>query len=196
METRKPSPCKNEYKKYTQTRLNTKSQYRWRHEGPLQRCFAFILKFKAGDFINTGMYMNYKTLSNLQFRTLLENSFLSNHIDLRDTNRGETPFVSVGITRLVLIFRKTSNIHFWPKRRYKIVASKQVEILLYKRFGQQRGWGFDALAQFIGRAAISSRRVSRSSGGGGWCIKINYSEPTRAESREGSSTLAESSRVT
>ena len=44
----------------------------------------------------------------------------------------------------------------------------------------------------------SSRVVSRP-GGGGWktlCIKIGYSEPTRAESREGSSTLAESSRVT
>ena len=27
------------------------------------------------------------------------------------------------------------------------------------------------------------------------CIKIGYSEPTRAESREGTSTLAESSRV-
>ena len=34
---------------------------------------------------------------------------------------------------------------------------------------------------------------------GGWktlCIKIGYSKPTRAESREGSSTLAKSSRVT
>ena len=28
------------------------------------------------------------------------------------------------------------------------------------------------------------------------CIKIGYSEPTRAESREGYSTVAESSRVT
>ena len=47
---------------------------------------------------------------------------------------------------------------------------------------------------------VSSRRVSRSGGrGGGWmtpCIKIGYSEPRGAESREGSSTLAESSRVT
>ena len=36
-------------------------------------------------------------------------------------------------------------------------------------------------------------------GGGGWrsvCIKIGYSEPSRAESREGTSTRAESSRVT
>ena len=38
--------------------------------------------------------------------------------------------------------------------------------------------------------------MSRS--GGGWktlCIEIGYSEPRGAESREGSSTLAESSRV-
>ena len=44
---------------------------------------------------------------------------------------------------------------------------------------------------------VSSRRVSRSDGG--WrslCIKIGYSELTRAESREGTSTRAESSRVT
>ena len=49
---------------------------------------------------------------------------------------------------------------------------------------------------------MSSRCVSRSGGGGGgggWrshCIEKGYSEPTRAESREGTSTLAESSRVT
>ena len=49
------------------------------------------------------------------------------------------------------------------------------------------------------QAYNSSRCVSRSGGGGGLrslCIKINYSEPTRAESREGTSTLAESSGVT
>ena len=43
----------------------------------------------------------------------------------------------------------------------------------------------------------SSRVVSRADGG--WrslCIKKGYSEPTRAESREGTSTRAESSRVT
>ena len=37
---------------------------------------------------------------------------------------------------------------------------------------------------------VSSRVVSRSGGGGGGptCFNIGYSEPTRAESREGSST--------
>ena len=47
----------------------------------------------------------------------------------------------------------------------------------------------------------SSKSVSWSGGGGGggWgpsCIKIGYSEPRGAESREGSLTLAESSRLT
>ena len=33
-------------------------------------------------------------------------------IDLVDTSREKRPFVSVGITRLVLMFRKAFNIHF------------------------------------------------------------------------------------
>ena len=56
--------------------------------------------------------MNYQTFSNLQFRHLLKNSFHSIHNDLRDPYDEKLPFVSVGITRLVLMFRKVSNIHF------------------------------------------------------------------------------------
>ena len=52
------------------------------------------------------------------------------------------------------MFRKASNIHFKPKRRYKIVASKQVEIPYYRGVGRQRGRGFGAIAQVIGRTAI------------------------------------------
>ena len=81
-------------------------------KAPLLRCFPFISKLKAGDIITTGQYMNYQTFSNLQFRPLLKNSFHSIHIDLRDTSGEKTPFVSVGITRLVLMFRKVSNTHF------------------------------------------------------------------------------------
>ena len=81
---------------------------------PLLRCFPFISKLKAGDIVTTGQYMNYLTLSNLQFRLLLKTSFHSIHIDLRDTSGEKIPFVSVGITRLLLIFTKASNIHFWP----------------------------------------------------------------------------------
>ena len=79
---------------------------------PLLRCFPFISKLKGGDIITTGQYMNYQTFSNLQFRPLLKNSFHSIHIDLRDTFGEKIPFVSVGITRLVLMFRKVSIIHF------------------------------------------------------------------------------------
>ena len=79
---------------------------------PLLRCFPFISKLKAGDLITTGQYMNYQTFSNLQFRPLLKNSFHSIHIDLRDTSGEKIPFVSVGITRFVLMFRKVSNIQF------------------------------------------------------------------------------------
>ena len=81
-------------------------------KAPLLRCFPFISKLKSGDIITTGQYMNYQTFWNLQFRPLLTNSFHSIHIDLRDTSGEEIPIVSVGITRLVLMFRKTSNIHF------------------------------------------------------------------------------------
>ena len=81
-------------------------------KAPSLRCFPFISKLKGGDIITTGQYMNYQTFSNLQFRPLLKNSFHSIHIDLRDTSGEKIPLVSVGITRLVLMFRKVSNIHF------------------------------------------------------------------------------------
>ena len=80
-------------------------------KAPLLRCFPFISKLKSGDTITTGQYMNYQTFSNLQFRRLLKNSFHSIHIDLRDTSGEKIPFVSVGITRIILMFRKVSDIH-------------------------------------------------------------------------------------
>ena len=79
---------------------------------PLLSCFLFISELKAGDIKNTGQYMNYHTYSKLHFRRLLKSSFHSVQIDLRDTSRKEGPVVSLGITRLVLMFRKTSSIHF------------------------------------------------------------------------------------
>ena len=77
----------------------------------LLRCFPFTPKFKSGDIMTTGQYMNYQTFSNLQFRRLLENSFHSIHIDLRNASGEKILFVPVGITRLVLMFRKASNNH-------------------------------------------------------------------------------------
>ena len=82
-------------------------------KAPLLRSFPFISKLKSGDTITTGQHMNYQTFSNLQFRRLLKNSFHSIHIDLRDTCGEKISFVSVGITRLVLAFRKVSDIHLY-----------------------------------------------------------------------------------
>ena len=79
---------------------------------PLLRCLPFISKLKGGDIITTGQHMNYQTFSNLQFRPLLKNFFHSIHIDLRDTSGQKGHFVFVDMTRLVLMFRKVSNIHF------------------------------------------------------------------------------------
>ena len=105
-------------------------------KAPLLRCFLFVSKLKSGDIITTGQFMNYQTFSNLQFRPLLKISFHSIHIDLRDTSGEKIPFVSVGITRLVLMFRKVSNIHFYSKRRYKMVASREVEIPYCRGIGR------------------------------------------------------------
>ena len=123
-------------------------------KAPLLRCFPFISKLKTGYIITTGQYMNYQTYSNLQCRPLLKNFFHGFHIDLRDTSGEKMSFVSVGITRRVLTFRKASNIHFGSKRRYKMVAPRQVEIPFYRGVGRQREGGFGAFAQTIGRTAI------------------------------------------
>ena len=81
-------------------------------KAPLLRCFPVISKVKSGEVITTRQYMNYQTFSNSQFRKLLKNSFHSVQIDLPVTSGEKIPFVSVGITRLVLMFRKLSDFHF------------------------------------------------------------------------------------
>ena len=123
-------------------------------KAPLLRCFPLISKLQGGDIITTEQYMNYLTFSKLQFRPLLKNSFHSINIDLRDTSGEKIPFVSVGITRLFLMFRKVYSIQFQHIPYYKMVASRQVEIPYYRVVARQRGRGFGALAQVIARTAI------------------------------------------
>ena len=77
-------------------------------KAPLLCCFPFISKLKARDIITTGQYMNCQTFSNLQLRPLLKKSYQNIDIELRDTSGEKIPFLSVGITRLVLMFRKAS----------------------------------------------------------------------------------------
>ena len=82
-------------------------------KAPLLRCIPFIFKLKSGDIITTGQYMNYQTFQNLQFQQrLLKNAFHSIRIELRDATGEKIPFASVGITRLVLMFRKVNDNHF------------------------------------------------------------------------------------
>ena len=76
------------------------------------RCFVFISNLKSGDIISTGQYLNDPTFSNLQFKPLPKNFFHNIHIDLRGTSGEKIPFVSVGNTRLALMFRIASNNHF------------------------------------------------------------------------------------
>ena len=52
---------------------------------PLLRCIPFISKVKNGDKTSTGQYMNYQSLTNLQFEKLFKNFFYSIKKELRDT---------------------------------------------------------------------------------------------------------------
>ena len=78
----------------------------------LLRCIPFISKVKNGDIISTGQYMNYQNFRNLQFKKILKNSFHSITFEVRDSYGEKVPFNSVGVTRAVLMFRKTSENRF------------------------------------------------------------------------------------
>ena len=58
---------------------------------PLLRYIPFTSKVKSGDLISTGQYMNYQSFTNLQFKKVLKNSFLTIKIELRDST-GEKSF--------------------------------------------------------------------------------------------------------
>ena len=78
----------------------------------LLRYIPFISKVKNGDIISTGQYMNYHNFPNLQFKRILKNPFQSITLKLRDSYGEKVPFNTVGVTRAVIMFRKTSENHF------------------------------------------------------------------------------------
>ena len=78
----------------------------------LLRCIPFISKVKNGDIISTEQYMNYQNFPYLQFKKTLKNSFHSIKLELLDSYGERVPFNSVGVTRTVLMFRKTSDNQF------------------------------------------------------------------------------------
>ena len=117
-------------------------------------CFNFVSKLNIEDITLNGRYTNYNTFGNLLFRQLLKKSFHSFQFYVEDTS-GESFFILyVVITRFVLMFRKTSNIHSLRKRGYNIVASRQVKVPFNRRSGPHCGRAFAALAQVIERIAI------------------------------------------
>ncbi len=75
---------------------------------PVLRCFPFTPSLKH-DRILTTHYMNYQSFDKLQFKKIEKKNFHTITIKLRDHTGEIIPFVSVGITRLALLFRSHSN---------------------------------------------------------------------------------------
>ena len=59
--------------------------------------------------------MNYQSFTKIQLKKLLKNSFHIIKIELRDSTVEKVPFVFLGITQVVFLFRKISNIYFHSK---------------------------------------------------------------------------------
>ena len=75
-------------------------------KAPILRCFPFNNKIQR-DSISVTKYSNYVSFDNLQFRRFLKISIHSIKVELRSPTGELIPFVTVGITRLTLLFRKT-----------------------------------------------------------------------------------------
>ena len=56
--------------------------------------------------------MNYQTFQSFQFKSLLENAFHSIRIELRDATGEKFSYISVGVTRVVLMFPKVNDNQF------------------------------------------------------------------------------------
>ena len=98
-------------------------------------CCVFLILFQSSRLETLYLLESIWTIrpfSNLQFGPLLKKIFHGNQIGLINTSGKNLPFVSVGITRFVLMFRKASYVKINPEKRYKVVASKQVEIPFFE----------------------------------------------------------------
>ena len=91
---------------------------------PSLRCNPSISKVKEEDKISTGQFMNYQSFTNFYFIKLLKNSFHSINLELRDSTGEKVPFVSVGITRVVFLFRNFLKIFFFDLKIIRNFCSK------------------------------------------------------------------------
>ena len=80
-------------------------------KAPLLRCFIFMPKLKAGDVVFTIQYMNGQTSSTLKLKPLLKIFFLV-LTWIWETRNVKNILVPSGISRIILMFRKTSTIQF------------------------------------------------------------------------------------
>ena len=137
---------------------------------PLLRCFPFISKLKSGDIITTGQYMNYQTLIDLQFRRLLINFFHSIHINLRATSGEKISFVKVWITRLVLMFEKVSDLHFYKNLRVNWLHQTLLNFPTTKVLAAKEGVCLEHLHKFLGERPFFSWEIISSQLRNAWVL--------------------------
>ena len=91
-------------------------------KGPILRCFLFISNLRSEDNITTGhYYTDYQIFSNLQFRPLLECSFHSFHIDLRDTRHERWK------NTLCICWYHSFHFDFWRSLHHSVLTWKTLQ---------------------------------------------------------------------
>ena len=78
----------------------------WQYNGSIAALPFLHFQTKIWRHYNSQAVYKLSDISNLKFRPLLKTPLSSIHLDLRDTSGEKIHFVTVGITRLVLMFRK------------------------------------------------------------------------------------------
>ena len=77
---------------------------------PLLRSFPFEHRnYQLNNRFTVNQCMNHKTFDHLIFRRLNKSHFHSVHIELRSQTGELIPFISYGVVRLTLLFRKADN---------------------------------------------------------------------------------------
>ena len=104
-------------------------------KAPLLRWFFII----SNNQLRNWQHRNCCAFFTLYLKPLLKTSSHSVNFDWRNSCSTKVSFVSVGITRFALIFRKSSHKNFRQKTRPMMVASRQVDIPCYRGMSQQLG---------------------------------------------------------
>ena len=117
---------------------------------PILRSFPFEQRL-SHDRISITKTLNNALFDNLQYWRLLKNSIHSMMIELRSQTGELIPFVSVGVTRLTLIFRKREAPFSWEWVHEMVVYNSSPR---FSGVPRQRGRGFGAFAGIVARTAF------------------------------------------